>query len=128
MASSRRPDPQLLAQFRQRILASLAQPSDLERAQTSPQQVQMLDVLAKIVDEARQAGVAQGSDRIWLFGSFAWGQPDEHSDVDLLIDSPNIDELAWRISRSCGRLVHAIALTEASPSLRRRVLRQGRPL
>lgn len=88
----------------------------------------MLDVLAKIVDEARQAGVAQGSDRIWLFGSFAWGQPDEHSDVDLLIDSPNIDELAWRISRSCGRLVHAIALTEASPSLRRRVLRQGRPL
>lgn len=128
MPPARRPDPILLSQFRERILESLAKERGALSDASSPMQAQMTELLGKIIDEARRSGLAARDDRIWLFGSFAWGQPDEHSDVDLLIDSPNIDELAWRISRSCGRLVHAIALTEASPSLRRRVLRQGRPL
>lgn len=128
MPPARRPDPILLAQFRQRILESLAKEQGASSDQASPMQAQMLELLGKIIGEARRSGLASRIDRIWLFGSCAWGQPDDYSDVDLLIDSPKTDELAWQISRVCGRPVHAVFIAEASLSLRERVLRHGRPL
>ena len=30
-------------------------------------------------------------EQIWLFGSYAWGEPDEHSDLDFLIVVPQSD-------------------------------------
>ena len=35
-------------------------------------------------------------ERAWLFGSHAWGQPDEGSDLDLLVVVPHSDELPAR--------------------------------
>ena len=30
-------------------------------------------------------------EQIWLFGSYAWGEPDEHSDLDFLVVVPESD-------------------------------------
>jgi len=35
-------------------------------------------------------------EEIWLFGSHAWGTPDENSDVDLMVIVPNSQERATR--------------------------------
>lgn len=52
-------------------------------------------------------------DGVLLFGSFAWGQPTKHSDVDLVVISPNFsrirDRLQW-LSRMRDTTTHQIAM------------------
>jgi predicted nucleotidyltransferase len=80
--------------------------------------------LERAVQSARQDG---WYGRVWLFGSFAWGQPHERSDVDLLVEG---DEhfLAQRVSELVRREVHSLHVAEAPASLRERVLAYGRLL
>jgi predicted nucleotidyltransferase len=52
---------------------------------------------------------------VLLFGSFAWGKPTKHSDVDLIIISPDFNKkkfsnrLQW-LSRMRDDLTHQIAM------------------
>ena len=47
-------------------------------------------------------------EQIWLFGSYAWGTPNEDSDVDLMVIVPNSDERPirryQRAQKCLGRL------------------------
>jgi len=70
-----------------------------------------------------------------LFGSMAIGNDDEHSDVDVLVvlhDSnvSRLAELAERLSRSVGREMQLVRLSEAqtSPALMSDVIDHGRVL
>jgi predicted nucleotidyltransferase len=42
-------------------------------------------------------------EQIWLFGSHAWGQPHDDSDVDLFVVVPNSDETPIRRSQRAHR-------------------------
>lgn len=47
----------------------------------------------KLLQKATQRLVAEFQpEQIWLFGSHAWGTPDEDSDVDLMVVVPSSDE------------------------------------
>lgn len=80
---------------------------------------------------------------IILFGSQAWGNPDESSDVDLLVVIDHSDEPPWRRARQgylglfglgvpCDVMVRTtdeVALEAAvSASLVHKILKQGRRL
>jgi predicted nucleotidyltransferase len=112
---------ELLRAFRlrvdEKILADLA--AEERTAQTLRQEV--LASLGRAVQRAREDG---WRGRVWLFGSFAWGQPNERSDIDLLVEG---DErtLARRVSELVRREVHALKLAEAPASLKERVLADG---
>lgn len=50
---------------------------------------------------------------VLLFGSFAWGKPTKHSDVDLIIISPNFSKINNRLqwlSRMRDDVTHQIAM------------------
>jgi predicted nucleotidyltransferase len=65
----------------------------------------------------------------WLFGSDAWGLPEEKSDVDLLVAGcREPSRLASLVAGACGRDVHVVELESAPGALRERVLRDGRLL
>jgi predicted nucleotidyltransferase len=80
-------------------------------------------------------------EQIWLFGSHAWGTPDEDSDVDLMVIVPSSEERSirrdQRAQRCLGRLpISADILVrtrrevnrvrEAPGSLTHKVLQEGR--
>ena len=45
------------------------------------------------IDAAIERLVAEFKpEQIWLFGSYAWGEPDEHSDLDFLVVVPQSEE------------------------------------
>lgn len=46
----------------------------------------------RIEDTARRLVAEFAPERIILFGSHAWGHPDEHSDLDLLVVVPESDQ------------------------------------
>ena len=97
----------------------------------------LLDVIvARLVGEFHP-------DKIFLFGSRAWGQPDEESDVDLLVVVPDSNQptyrraaRAYRSLRDIGVPVDVIVNTrheverskEVTTSLVHRVFAQGRVL
>ena len=49
-------------------------------------------------------------DQIWLFGSHAWGQPHEDSDVDLLVVVPHSDETPIRRSQRAHRCLRGLRM------------------
>jgi autotransporter-associated beta strand protein len=80
-------------------------------------------------------------EQVWLFGSHAWGQPDEGSDIDLLVVVPKSDEppvrraqRAHRCLRGVGASMDILVKTRAElerfrhvrSSLESLVLRNGR--
>lgn len=72
---------------------------------------------------------ARGAYRVWLFGSFAWGRPDEDSDLDLAAEGLAADELL----RAQGELLAAapcavdlVRIEEAPPALATRIRAQGK--
>lgn len=82
------------------------------------------------VESAVAAARAEGRcARAWLFGSYAWGSPDDDSDVDLLVEGCDDPfRLASRVTTACGRDAHVVELELAPAALRERVLRDGIPL
>ena len=49
-------------------------------------------------------------EQIWLYGSHAWGQPHEDSDVDLLVVVPQSDESPIRRSQRAHRCLRGLRL------------------
>lgn len=114
----------LLRAFRERVDAKIRADLAAEEQTAQALREQVLAAVRGAVEAARREGPCG---RVWLFGSFAWGQPGERSDIDLLVEGDDT-ELARRVERACGRDVHAIRMAEAPASLRERVLAHGLPL
>ena len=57
-------------------------------------------------DAARALALDFGVRRVWLFGSLAWGDPHQESDVDLLVEGLD-PELAGGAERRVAELVEA---------------------
>jgi predicted nucleotidyltransferase len=74
------------------------------------------------------AASAAGATRVYLFGSFAWGQPHGSSDVDLGVEGLSrsaCDDLAARLLFLIDARLDVVALDQAAPGLRERILREG---
>ncbi len=82
-------------------------------------------------------------EQIWLFGSHAWGQPHEDSDVDLLVVVPRSDETPIRRSQRAHRCLRGLRMPkdvlvetrqevdrvkERSSSLEHSIFNRGRKL
>ena len=94
-----------------------------------------------VIDAAVQRLIAEfQAEQIWLFGSYAWGEPDEHSDLDFYVvvggSSENSLARAQRAHRCLGDLEMAkdviVATSEAAkrfgdlrPSLTYKIFREG---
>ena len=51
-------------------------------------------------------------EQVWLFGSHAWGQPDESSDMDLLIVVPASDETPVRRAQRAHRCLRGLGIAK----------------
>ncbi len=49
-------------------------------------------------------------EQIWLYGSHAWGQPHDDSDVDLLVVLPDSDETPIRRSQRAHRCLRGLRM------------------
>lgn len=49
-------------------------------------------------------------EQVWLFGSHAWGQPHDDSDVDLLVVVPESDESPIRRSQRAHRCLRGLRM------------------
>lgn len=49
-------------------------------------------------------------EQVWLYGSHAWGQPHEDSDVDLLVIVPRSDETPIRRSQRAHRCLRGLRM------------------
>ena len=47
-------------------------------------------------------------EQVWLFGSHAWGQPDDGSDLDLLVVVPQSDETPVRRAQRAQRCLSGV--------------------
>lgn len=69
-----------------------------------------------------------GAERVWLFGSLAWGEPHEHNDVDLAVaglDELACDRFAAEAYMAIGAPVDVVRLETAPPSLADRIVAAG---
>jgi predicted nucleotidyltransferase len=118
-------DPLAVA-FRRRVLAGIKADLARESADADGLRAAVVPRVMEAVQAARASGFCR---RVWLFGSFAWGQPGTRSDVDLLVEGcRDPDGLAADIWRYIGRPVHVLDLSGAPQSLIERVEREGQPL
>jgi predicted nucleotidyltransferase len=86
----------------------------------------VLPRLRRVVAALRGRGRVE---KVWLFGSYAWGLPDERSDVDLLVQgSDDPFGLAGEVAAEVRLDVHVIERARAAPSLVARVDEEGMPL
>jgi predicted nucleotidyltransferase len=70
----------------------------------------------------------RGAMRVWLFGSLAWGEMEDHSDVDVLVEglsSDAWDEASAILEECIGVPVDLVRAEEADPGLAERVRRGG---
>ena len=51
-------------------------------------------------------------EQVWLFGSHAWGQPDEGSDLDLLVVVPQSDEAPIRRAQRAHRCLSGMGVAK----------------
>jgi predicted nucleotidyltransferase len=117
---------QLLRAFADAVRAKVA--SDLERERIRAEELRclILPAVAAGVERARSDGALSGA---WVFGSYAWGEPTERSDVDLLVEGArDPDGVAAIVGEACGREVHVVRRERAAGSLVARVLAEGRAL
>lgn len=51
-------------------------------------------------------------EQVWLFGSHAWGLPDEGSDLDLLVVVPESDETPVRRAQRAHRCLRGLGIAK----------------
>jgi predicted nucleotidyltransferase len=51
-------------------------------------------------------------EQVWLFGSYAWGQPDEHSDLDLLVVVSVSNEAPVRRAQRAHRCLRGLGFSK----------------
>jgi len=123
---SRLPDPDLVRAFGRAMRAHFEEELAREREQAGARCAAVLPLVRAAIERARAEGLCGGA---WLFGSYAWGEPGERSDIDLLVENcadPFV--VASLVGRACGRDVHVIEMSEAPASLKERVRENGVPL
>jgi len=49
--------------------------------------------------------------RVVLFGSYAWGEPDSDSDLDLYVIVPDQSEPAYRLARRAYHALHGVNIS-----------------
>jgi predicted nucleotidyltransferase len=124
--TSRLPDPDLVRAFGRAVRAHFEEELAKERGQAEGRRSAVVPCVRAALERARADGLCGGA---WLFGSYAWGEPGERSDVDLLVeDCPDPLMVASLVGRACGRDVHVIEMSEAPASLKERVHEDGVPL
>lgn len=97
-----------------------------ERREAEARRAAVLPEVRRAITRARTEGLCRDA---WLFGSYAWGEPGERSDVDVLADGCDDPFMvASLIGRACGLDVHVIAMSDAPASLKDRVRQDGVPL
>lgn len=97
-----------------------------EKEQAEALRASVVLAVAERVALARREGRCA---RAWLFGSFAWGEPTEGSDVDILVEGcADPDGFAAEVWRHVERAVHVVELERAPASLVERVLESGKVL
>jgi predicted nucleotidyltransferase len=123
---SRRPsdlDPELLRAFREAVRAKIARDLAGEEAAVVARRLRVRPAIERGVAQARAEGLLSAA---WLFGSYAWGEPGERSDVDLLVEGCHDPFLvAGVVGQLTGTEVHVVCLEDAPESLRERVLTEG---
>lgn len=100
---------------------------------------QVTDELLNII--AERIGKEMHPEKIFLFGSHAWGTPEESSDLDLFVVVPDSDQPGYRRARQAYRCLRGISVPieiivqtrdevergiKVATSLARKVLEQGR--
>jgi predicted nucleotidyltransferase len=123
---ARLPDPDLVRAFGRAVRAHFEEELAKERGQAEVRRAAVVPRVRAALERARANGLCGGA---WLFGSYAWGEPGERSDIDLLVeDCPDPLMVASLVGRACELDVHVIEMSEAPPSLKERVHEDGVPL
>jgi predicted nucleotidyltransferase len=126
MGPPRLPDPAKLADFRRAVLRHFEEEVSRERIAAGARKATVLPRVREAIAQARAQRLCGAA---WLFGSYAWGEPGERSDVDIMVkDAADTFAIASLIGRACGIDVHVVDAAEAPESLSRRVLTEGTPL
>jgi predicted nucleotidyltransferase len=67
----------------------------------------------ELIDEVtRRLATEFKLEQVWLFGSHAWGQPDEGSDLDLLVVVPESEESPVRRAQRAHRCLRGMGLAK----------------
>jgi predicted nucleotidyltransferase len=85
-------------------------------------------IRAQVFQEVLPAAQALGAGRVFLFGSFAWGEPHAGSDVDLAVEglsAAGCDALAAALLFRLDAPIDVVPLNGAAAGLRDRVLAEG---
>lgn len=115
--------PDLLTAFRRTVVQRIRQQIASERERAQARRARTIPRLREAVRAARDRGRCT---RVWLFGSYAWGQPGDRSDVDLLVEGcTDPMELAGDISDAVGIEIHVVTQDTAAPTLVQRALKEG---
>src|SRR5258708_1937253 len=100
------PDPDLVKAFGRAVRRHFEEEIARENAQGEARRSLAMPALREAIARARADGACG---RAWLFGSYAWGQPGERSDVDILAESCADPFLvASIVGRACKLDVHVI--------------------
>lgn len=115
---------ELLEAARARVRANVEAQLARENAIAQTLQARNIPRVVEAIAEARIAGEVSG--RVWLIGSYAWGQPDARSDIDLLVETcPNRFALMKRVEDAVRLDVDVILVDEAAPRLLLHLQREG---
>ena len=106
---------ELFDAFRSSVRDKFAADVEAERAIAEALRRDLIPMVRGEIGRLRAGGHCR---RVWLFGSYAWGEPTEASDLDLLVETES-DPLfiAAQIGRATRRMVHVVVLREAPASL-----------
>lgn len=122
----RLPDPDLVRAFGRAVRVHFEEELAKEGEQAEARRRGVLPGVRGAIERARAEGLCADA---WLFGSYAWGEPGERSDIDVLVDGCSDPFLvASLVGCACGLDVHVIEMSEASVSLKERVRKDGVPL
>ncbi len=112
-----------LATFRRHVIARIEADLGREAAEAEARRARVLPLLRQAVAEAKAAGLCRAA---WLFGSYAWGEPGERSDVDVLVEGARTPEsLAALWWTRLDLPVHVLDVHTAPASLVERAIREG---
>lgn len=99
---------------------------DRQRQDRVTERVRMLRTAAP--DLARMLVDGFGATRVWLFGSLAWGEPDEHCDLDLAVQglaSSDYFTALGAVLAAAPSPVDLVRMEEAPDALAHRIRQHG---
>ncbi len=120
------PDPELIKAFRRTVRRHFEGQIAREHEEAEVRRAAVVPLARQSIKRARTQGLCG---RAWLFGSYAWGQPGDRSDIDILVEAcGDTFGIASLVGRACGRDVHVVDWSDAPETLRLRVSDEGVPL